>query len=137
MEQNQEEILLLIEDALVVWRTNQTRAKGNVSLNRFADYLGVTRSLLSMWQSQERSITTDNKKKIAKPIADLVGPRAYEILEVTPPNPLLQALNARWDRIPLDKQQKLLELSEQYEIKNNHEQRLQETSKGRKKTSHK
>ena len=136
MEHTQEEILLLIEDALVVWRTNQTRAKGNVSLNRFADYLGVTRSLLSMWQSQERTVTTDNKKKIAKPIADLVGSRAYEILEVTPPNPLLQALNARWERIPPDKQQKLLELSEQFEIKND-EQRLQEASKQRKKAPRK
>ena len=128
---DQDAILLLIEDALVVWRTNQTRAKGNVSLNRFADYLGVSRSLLSMWQSKERVITTDNKKKISKPIADLVGPRAYEILEVTPPNPLLLAINARWERIPLDKQQKLLELSEQFEIKND-EQRLQEASKQRK-----
>lgn len=133
---DQDNILLLIEDALVIWRTNQTRAKGNVSLNRFADYLGVTRSLLSMWQSKERTITTDNKRKISKPIADLVGPRAYEILEVTPPNPLLQAINARWERIPPDKQQKLLELSEQFEIKND-EQRLQEASKQRKKAPRK
>ena len=108
-------VINLIEDALIAWRTKQTRARGNVSLNKFAEHIGAGRSLLSMWLLGERPVTDEYRKTIAKPIADLVGPHACEILGVTPPDPLLQSINSRWTRIPADKQQKLAELAERYE----------------------
>ena len=106
--------------------------KGRASLDEFAEYIGYSRSLISMWMSGKRLPTDEGMKRLA----ELFGDDVYEILGKDRPNPLLQAINARWERIPPDKQQKLLELSEQFEIKND-EQRLQETSKQRKKAPRK
>ena len=108
-------ILSLIENALITWRTNQTRARANVSLNSFADYLGVNRSLLSMWLNGERPVTHEQRAKIAKPIAELLGPDAYTVLGITPPNPFLQQIIERFERIPPEKQQKLADDAERYE----------------------
>lgn len=69
-------------------------------------------------------------------LEEKIGKEIYAVLNKKRPNPLLIALNNRWERIPPDKQQKLLELSEQFEIKND-EQRLQDTSKQRKKAPYK
>jgi len=80
----------LLEDALVIWRSIQTRARESVSIQKFADYLGVSKSLFIAWQNKERAMTYESRKIIAKPIADLVGNYAYDVLEVTPPNPFLQ-----------------------------------------------
>ena len=64
------------------------------------------------------------------------GKEIYQVLDVKRPDPLLQSINSRWDRIPPEKQQRLAELSEEFEIKND-EHRLQETSKQRKKAPRK
>ena len=69
-------------------------------------------------------------------LEEKIGIEIYAVLNKKRPNPFLIALNSRWERIPPDKQQRLAELSEQFEIRND-EQRLQETSKRRKKTPHK
>lgn len=95
----QEEISLL-EDALIVWRTNQTKARGNVSLNSFADYLGASRSIVSMWMLNEREITEKYKKVIALPLFNLVGHKAYEVLKVTPVDGDLERLIQIWKFIP-------------------------------------
>jgi len=79
-------IISLLENALIAWRTKQTKLKGNVSLNAFAEEIGASRPLVIMWMNGERPVTLNYRKKIAKAIADLVGPSAYEILDVTPPN---------------------------------------------------
>ena len=72
-------------------------------------------------------------EKYAPALAEFYGDEVYKLLGQKKPNPLLQQINARWDRIPPEKQQRLAELSEQFEIKND-EQRIQKTSKQRKKT---
>ena len=131
----QKEIISLIEEALIVWRTNQTRARDNVSLNKFAEYIGVGRPLLSMWLLGNRPITDKYRPKIAKPIADLLGPVAYRILDVTPPNPYLQDINSRWERIPPDKQKKLAEDAARYETEALKNERSKNTSKRRKTTA--
>jgi predicted transcriptional regulator len=120
MEQKVDEaVITLIEEALIAWRTNQTKARGNVSLNSFADYLGVNRSLVSMWLNKERPVTDESRRKIARPIADLIGPEAYNVLKVNPPNPYLQQIIERFERIPPEKQQKLAEDAERYSTSNN------------------
>ena len=113
---SEKEIITLIENALIAWRTNQTRARGNVSLNKFAEYLGASRSLVSMWLLGDRPVTLEYRQKIAKPIADLIGPDAYDILNVTPANPYLQKINKLFEQIPPEKQRKLLEDAERYTV---------------------
>ena len=133
---NDEKIIALLENALIAWRTKQTKARGNVSLNAFAEEIGASRSLVSMWMLGERSVTLAYRKKIAKPIADLVGPEAYEILEVTPPNPYLQIINRVFERIPLDVQRQMAENAEKYENAN-YENNVQTLLKRRKKAPRK
>jgi transcriptional regulator with XRE-family HTH domain len=115
-----QEIISLLENALIAWRTRQTKARGNVSLNGFAEEIGASRPLVSMWMLGERPVTLNYRKKIAKPIADLVGPEAYQILDVTPPNPYLQKINQIFEYLSPDHQQKLAEDAERYET-NKHE----------------
>ena len=95
----QEEIAML-EEALIVWRTNQTKARGNVSLNSFADYLGASRSIVSMWMLGERDLTEKYKKIIALPLYTLIGHKAYEVLNVTPADADLERLIQVWKFIP-------------------------------------
>ena len=114
---SEKEIITLIEDALVIWRTHQTRARGNVSLNKFAEHLGVSRSLLSMWLLGQRPVTHEYRAKIAKPIADLLGTYAYNILDIVPPNPYLQKINQIFERLSPEQQKKLAEEAERYEAK--------------------
>lgn len=113
----------------VEWQAELGKRK---TLEEFAAYIGVSRPLLSMWMNGTHKPGHENSKILI----EIFGIETYDALELPRPNPLLQAINARWERIPPDKQQKLLELSEQFEIKND-EQRLQETSKQRKKAPRK
>lgn len=126
-------IVNLLESALIAWRTKQTKLKGNVSLTSFAEEIGASRSLVSMWMNGERPVTIAYRKKIAKPIADLVGPRAYEILDVTPPNPYLQKINLLFEYLSPDHQRLLAEQAEKYEAKNEH---AEKASKPRKTSPH-
>jgi transcriptional regulator with XRE-family HTH domain len=126
-------IIQLLENALIAWRTRQTKLRGNVSLNAFAEELGASRSLVSMWMLGERHVTPAYRKKIAKPIADLIGSEAYEILDVVPPNPYLQIINRIFERIPEERQRQLAEEAERYEVMN-HDTHVQKTSKRRKKS---
>lgn len=128
----EEKIISLLENALIAWRTKQTKIRGNVSLNAFAEEIGASRSLVSMWMLGERPITLAYRKKIAKPIADLIGPEAYEILEVVPPNPYLQKINLLFERLSPEHQRMLAESAERYESENDAE-KLQSTLKQRKK----
>lgn len=124
-----DQIISLLENALIAWRTRQTKARGNVSLNAFAEEIGASRSLVSMWMLGERPVTLTYRKKIAKAIADLVGPEAYQILEVVPPNPYLQKINALFERLSPEHQRQLAEDAERYETNNEH---IRKTSKRRK-----
>jgi transcriptional regulator with XRE-family HTH domain len=125
-------IISLLENALIAWRTKQTKLKGNVSLNAFAEVIGASRPLVSMWMNGERPVTLNYRKKIAKPIADLVGSSAYEILDVTPPNPYLQKIIGVFENLSDEHQRKLAEDAELYKV-TNHEEHVQRTSRQRKK----
>jgi len=111
------------------WQSNVVR--GRASLDEFADYIGYSRSLVSMWMSGKRLPTEEGIKRLA----ELFGDEIYDVLGIPRPNPFLQKLNRIWENIPPDKQQQLVEQAEQFEIKN--EEQLQEAPKRRKKTSHK
>lgn len=104
----------LLEEALIVWRTHQTKKKGNVSLNSFADYLGASRSIVSMWMLGERPISDNYRKKIALPLFQLVGPKVYEILQVSPSDPDLDRLKQIWKYIPQKIRHNMLQQGEKF-----------------------
>jgi len=99
--------------------------KGRASLDDFAEYVGYSRSLISMWMSGKRLPTDDGIKRLA----ELFGDDIYVILGKPTPNPFLQKISKIWENIPPEKQQLLVEEAERYELEND---RSKKTSKQRK-----
>jgi transcriptional regulator with XRE-family HTH domain len=99
-----EKEIKLLEDALIEWRARQTRKRGSVSLNKFANYLGVSRSLLSMWLSGERTITQKSKVEISEHLAGLLGNRVYKLFNVPSPDPALLYISNSWDDLTPEQQ---------------------------------
>jgi len=77
----------------------------------FAKLIGVSRASLTMWMNGTHLPDRASVEKLAT----LLGPEIYDAFNLPRPDPFLQSINSRWDRIPPDKQQKLAELAEQYE----------------------
>ena len=90
------------------WQLEQGESKSQAE---FAGLLGVKRTSLTMWMNGDHLPENENVEKIA----NFLGPEVYDLLGLPRPDPFLQSINSRWDRIPPDKQQKLAELAEQYE----------------------
>jgi len=97
------------------------------TLEDFADYLDVNRSLLSYWMNGKRIPNEENCEKISKKL----GNEIYDVLELPRPNPYLQKLNRIWEFIPEETQKKFSEEAEKYEAQNVTE-RVQRVSKPRK-----
>lgn len=116
------EEIALLEEALIAWRTNQTKIRGNVSLNSFADYLGASRSIVSMWMLNERDISEKYKKVIALPLYQLLGPKVYEVLGIAPVDEDLERLSQIWKFIPENIRRGWLKQGESYVTDNENEE---------------
>jgi len=66
-----------------------------VSLDKFAEYLGVSRPLISHWLSGRTKPSLEN----VRILAEKFGPEIYDVLELTRPDPDLYAITKMWDRI--------------------------------------
>lgn len=88
--------------------------KGRASLDEFADYIGYSRSLVSMWMAGKRLPTDEGINRLS----ELFGDDVYEVLGKERPNPYLKKLVKIWENIPPDQQQKLAEDAERYEEQN-------------------
>lgn len=65
------------------------------TLQQFADYLGISSSLLSHYLSGSREPAQVNLDKIA----DKLGDEAYDVLERPRPDPLLRNMIRKWGRL--------------------------------------
>lgn len=72
----------------------------------------IKQQLVSDWI---RGKYKPNGDKYLLVLEEKIGKEIYDVLNVERPDPFLQAINSRWDRIPPKKQQQLAELAEQYE----------------------
>lgn len=88
----------------------QTQIKKRASLQDFADHIGYSRPLISMWLSAQRLPTDEGVARLA----ELFGPEIYDILNLDRPDPDLQRLTKIWKDIPENIRQSLLEQGEQY-----------------------
>jgi transcriptional regulator with XRE-family HTH domain len=97
------------------------------TLEDFADYLGISRPLLSFWINGKRVPNEENIEKISLRF----GNEIYDVLDLPRPNPYLQKLNRIWEFIPEEIQKRFSEEAEKYETQNESE-RVQKVSKRRK-----
>ena len=88
----------------------QTKIKRRASLQDFADHIGYSRPLISMWLSAQRLPSEEGIERLS----ELFGPEIYDILGLPRPDPDLQRLNKIWNNIPEKVRQSLLEQGERY-----------------------
>jgi transcriptional regulator with XRE-family HTH domain len=106
-----------IESKYLEWQ-NSTGKRQTIS--KFADYLGVSRPLLSMWLNGARSPSTEN----VKVLAETLGAEVYDILSIPRPDPDLERLTNLWDHIPLDARKKIAKKAEEYAKENKNARKL-------------
>ena len=96
-----------LENKLIEW---QYEIKAKKSLRDFADYLGVTPQLLSMWMNGARKPGYENINKLA----EVLGIEVYDSLDIPRPNPVVYKLQSNFDRIPEGVIQQISDLIEPY-----------------------
>jgi len=110
----------------------QTELGARKTLEDFADYLNVSRPLLSFWMNGKRIPNADNLENISA----ILGNEIYDALDLPRPNPHLQKINRLWEFLPEEIQIKLAKETEKYETQNELH-RVQKLPKQRKVTKHK
>jgi len=81
-----------LEGKYVEWMSRSGRRK---SIQEFAEWLGVPRPHVSRYLGGSRIPSRKNADKIAAKL----GPEIYDLLGFQRPDPLLQRLQAVWDRL--------------------------------------
>ena len=110
----------------------QTELGARKTLEDFADYLNVSRPLLSFWMNGKRIPNADNLENISA----ILGNEIYDALDLPRPNPNLQKINRLWEFLPEEIQIKLAKETEKYETQNELH-RVQKLPKQRKAAKHK
>lgn len=95
------------------------------SLDKFAEYLGVSRPLVSYWLKGTKP-SLENIQLLAKKF----GPEVYDVLELPRPNPYLQKINQLFEQLTPEHQRQLAEQAEHYQSTNH--DALRTTPKARK-----
>ena len=71
----------------------QMSNKQRMTLNDFADHIGVSRPLISIWLSGKQKPGAVTLFRICQ----LFGPEVYDSLDIPRPDPLVSALLVNWD----------------------------------------
>jgi transcriptional regulator with XRE-family HTH domain len=98
------------------------------TLDKFAEYLGVKRPILSIWLSGKSQPSLDSVRQLA----EVLGPEVYEVLDLPRPNPYLQKITQLFENLSPEHQRKLAEDAEFYKVENI-EKHIHTTSQQRKK----
>ena len=86
------EISAWLEGKYIAWisETGQRR-----TITEFADWLDISRPILSGYMNGSRRPGRENADKLAARL----GPEIYDLLGLQRPDPLLQRLQAHWDAL--------------------------------------
>ncbi len=80
------------------------------TLSDFANYLGVSRPIVSMWMNGARTPSRDNVHVLAK----IFGAEIYDILGIQRPDPDLEAIKDMWDALTVGQRRAIREQAERY-----------------------
>lgn len=100
-----------LEKTFLKWQAENGK---RASLLEFADYIGYSRPLISMWLAGKRLPGEDGIKRLA----ELFGEEVYDALDLPRPNPYLQKISQIFERLSPEHQQKLAEDAERYQQNN-------------------
>lgn len=88
----------------------QAVSKKRATLQEFADHIGYSRPLISLWLAGKRIPTDDGIERLA----ELFGFDIFDVLELPRPDPDLARLNKIWKYLPDNFRQKMLEQGEKF-----------------------
>lgn len=100
--------------ALKAWQIDQVTKDRKTSLIYFANYLGISRSVVSMWMNGEREPSLDSLKTIAPNLAKLLGPYVYDELGLQRPEPEIITYHQIHDMMAPDEQKDLIRMVRDY-----------------------
>lgn len=103
------------------WQAAQGEIK---TLEEYAEYLGVNRSLLSFWMNGKRVPNEENIDRMSLKL----GNEIYDVLDLPRPNPYLQLVNRAWAHLPEEIQIKISEEVDR-NAQSNLEDQLRKSSK--------
>lgn len=84
----------------------EKRKGKRTTINDFAEWLGVSRSLASLWLSGKIKPSFDNTILISEKL----GNEVFTILGYSPPDPDLQYIERNWGKVPDDVQHTIIKL---------------------------
>lgn len=108
----------VLEKALIEWRGQQTRKRLSTSLNSFADYLGYSRPIVSLWLDGDRRPTQENAEILLPKLVELIGDEAYDAFGIPRPDPDLQILTRIWPHLSEEARHTLRQQGEKYVTEN-------------------
>ena len=76
------------------------------SVTAFGAYVGVSGDIMRLWFKDKRSPSDSSLALLAAKFGDDV----YRVLGRTPPDPLLEDVNANWRMLPQEKKDKIIEV---------------------------
>jgi transcriptional regulator with XRE-family HTH domain len=108
-----EKAKLVLENALAEWRKRETLKRERTSISRFADYLGYSQQAVSFWLNGTNPISDEAINKMAPKLAELLGERIYDELQLKKPDLLLDYVTGNWETMSKEKKEKIAKLIEQ------------------------
>lgn len=96
-----------LENKFLEWEKETGKRR---TLSEFADFLGVSRPLVSMWINGSRNPSAVNIETLAQ----VFGPEIYDILNIPRPDPDLERLKRIWKYLPEETRRSLAEQAERY-----------------------
>jgi transcriptional regulator with XRE-family HTH domain len=81
-------------------------ARHRISLNEFADYLGVSRPTVSLWLQGKIKPSYE----FASLISEKLGNDVFSILGYSPPDPELQYIERNWSKVSDQVQQSIIKI---------------------------
>ena len=104
-----EDFAEILESAFAEWRKQQTKRRSSVSINSFAEYLGVSRAIVSYWMRDERTPNIDSVNQIIDKLEALLGPSVYDKLGLSRPDDQFGQLKTQYDLVPQAEKEKFLD----------------------------
>jgi transcriptional regulator with XRE-family HTH domain len=113
------ELSNIIEEAFKEWRIREIRRdSSNISIDKFADYLDVSQSMVSYWISGARFPSGKSLIKLMPKLEELIGPSVYDRLGIKSPqseaDPILNEIREKYYTLPPERRAELLPLIEKF-----------------------
>jgi transcriptional regulator with XRE-family HTH domain len=100
-----------LERKFLEWQQRQGKRK---TIVEFANYLGVSQAVISMWLNGSRKPNQASIQLLAKTF----GAEVYDALGLPRPNENLFYIQQNWDELPPEQQRALREQAEKYIARN-------------------